>query len=225
MSGVGAVIVGAGGSTRMGGVDKIFASLNGRPLVCYALAAAERCAAVDRVALVVAENRVAAARALVAAEGFAKVAAVCAGGARRQDSVLAGLTALTDVDFVLIHDAARPLLTPALIAAGLAAAWPTGAAIAAVPVVDTLKEVDTEGAVLRTVPRERLWAVQTPQVFAADLLREAHRRGPADVTDDAMLVEAIGGVVRIFPGSPRNLKVTTPDDLLLAAALLALPGS
>jgi 2-C-methyl-D-erythritol 4-phosphate cytidylyltransferase len=134
--------------------------------------------------------------------------------------VLAGLEALAGVEYVAIHDAARPLVTPELFAAGFAAARTTGAAIAAVPVVDTLKRVSLAGAVLDTVPREGLWAVQTPQVFRYDLLLAAHRADAADVTDDAMLLEALGHTVHVYPGSSRNLKVTTAGDLVLAAALL-----
>jgi 2-C-methyl-D-erythritol 4-phosphate cytidylyltransferase len=218
--GNGVVIVGAGSSTRMGGIDKVFAPLAGRPLVAHALLAAERCLAVDRTALVVAGERIADAERQLC--GFSKLSAIVAGGARRQDSVLAGLEALAGVEYVAVHDAARPLVTADLFAAGFAAAREGAAAVAAVPVVDTLKRVAANGAIVETVPRDSLVAVQTPQVFRYDLLLAAHRAAAGDVTDDAMLVEALGHPVHVFPGSPRNFKVTTPDDLALAAALLAV---
>jgi len=120
----------------------------------------------------------------------------------------------------LVHDGARPLVTPRLIEDGIAAALETGASSAGLPVVDTLKEVASDNSVLWTVERERLWSVQTPQVFRFELLNEAHDRDDLEATDDAGLVERIGGRVQLFPGSPENLKVTTSGDLLMAAALL-----
>jgi 2-C-methyl-D-erythritol 4-phosphate cytidylyltransferase len=221
MPSVGAVIVAAGRSSRMGGVDKIFAPLAGRPLITHAAGVFAACAAIDRFVVVTASERLADANAVLAPLQLSGLEAVCSGGERRQDSVRAGLEALRRVDTVLVHDAARPLVTADLIARGLETVVETGAAIAAIPAVDTLKEVDGDGTVLHTVPRERLWAVQTPQVFDFELLLAAHLKWPGDVTDDAMLVEAMGHRVKVFLGSPRNLKVTTSDDLLLAEALLA----
>ncbi|MHB8577439.1 MAG: 2-C-methyl-D-erythritol 4-phosphate cytidylyltransferase [Dehalococcoidia bacterium] len=219
---VGAVIVAAGRSSRMGGVDKLFAPLGGRPLLTYALAVFEACALIDRIVLVTAADRVESARAALEPFQLKKLEGICAGGERRQDSVRAGLEALGRVDTVVIHDAARPLVTAEIIERGLEVVRETGAAIAAVPAVDTFKEADSDGTVLRTIPRERLWAVQTPQVFDFELLLRAHLQSPGDVTDDAMLIEALGHTVKLFLGSPRNLKVTGPDDLLLAEALLRL---
>jgi 2-C-methyl-D-erythritol 4-phosphate cytidylyltransferase len=149
------------------------------------------------------------------------VSAVCPGGPRRRDSVRLGLEALGECRWVVVHDGARPLVTAALIEAGLAAAAETGAAIAAVPLADTLKDVAEDGLIRRTLDRRNLWAAQTPQVFDYDLLREAHRLAEGDATDDAALVEALGRRVKVFPGSPRNLKVTTAADLALAQALAA----
>jgi 2-C-methyl-D-erythritol 4-phosphate cytidylyltransferase len=124
----------------------------------------------------------------------------------------------------VVHDGARPLVTAALIEAGLAAAAETGAAIAAVPLTDTLKEVADDGLIRRTLDRRNLWAAQTPQVFDYDLLREAHRQAQGEATDDAALVEALGRQVKVFPGLARNLKVTTTADLALAQALVAQGG-
>jgi 2-C-methyl-D-erythritol 4-phosphate cytidylyltransferase len=221
MQQVGAVVVAAGRSSRMGGVDKVFAPLCGWPLFCHALSALEACSSVGEIVLVTAAERVEDARTATAALDFSKLRAICSGGERRQDSVLAGLEQFGHLDLVVVHDAARPLVTVDMVERGIAACAETGAAIAAVPVVDTLKQADGDGNVVRTVDRSSLWAVQTPQVFDYDMLLTAHRRWPAAVTDDAMLIESVGGRVKIFLGSPRNLKVTAPDDLVLAEALLA----
>ena len=190
-----------------------------RPLVAYPLAAFQTCPAVDRIVLVVAEGAAERAQALVRKERFDKVCAVLPGGARRQDSVRAGLEALGRCNWVAVHDGARPLVTPELIERGIAAAAETGAACCAIPVPDTVKEAE-DGRVVRTLDRSRLWLAQTPQVFRYDLLVDAHKRMERDVTDDAALVETMGIEVRLFEGSSRNLKVTTPEDLRLAEALL-----
>lgn len=217
---VGAVIVAAGESRRMGGIDKLFAPLEGRPLLAHALLPFERSPQVERIALVVSAQNQERARALVQGLGLRKVTAICLGGPRRQDSVRLGLEALGPCQWVLVHDGARPLMPQELITAGLEAARETGAAVPVVPLVDTVKEVEG-GLVVRTLDRSRLAAVQTPQVFRYDLLQEAHRRFGVEVTDDAAMLEALGHPVRTFPGSPRNLKVTTSLDLALARALLA----
>jgi 2-C-methyl-D-erythritol 4-phosphate cytidylyltransferase len=111
-------------------------------------------------------------------------------------------------------------VTPRLIEEGLAAAQETGAAVCALPAQDTVKRVDAQGRVLRTLDRRRLWLIQTPQVFRYDMLRQAHKRSRRPATDDAALVERLGHRVQVYPGSPRNVKVTTPEDLALAEALL-----
>ena len=221
---VGAIIAAAGRGRRFGEGDKLFAPLAGRPLIAHTLMAFEVCRAVDTVVLVMAEENLERGHSLVASAGFDKVAAICPGGSRRQDSVRMGLEALPECRWVVVHDGARPLVTAALIEAGLTAAAETGAAIAAVPLADTLKEVADDGLIRRTLDRRNLWAAQTPQVFERELLREAHRLAKDDATDDAALVEALGRQVKVFPGSPRNLKVTTAADLALAQALLAEGG-
>lgn len=148
---------------------------------------------------------------------------VTAGGARRRDSVAAGLSALPDdAGTVLVHDGARPLVTRELAARVLAAARGGAAVVPAVPIRDTVKEVDGEGRVVRTLDRGRLRRIQTPQGFPVELLRRAHREVGPDVpaTDDASLCEAVGAEVRTVEGDPENLKVTTPGDLARAAWIL-----
>jgi 2-C-methyl-D-erythritol 4-phosphate cytidylyltransferase len=217
---VGAIIAAAGVGRRFGEGDKLFAPLAGRPLIAHTLMVFEVCRAVHTVVLVLAEENLERGCRLVDAAGFDKVVVICPGGPRRQDSVRLGLEALPECRWVVVHDGARPLITAALIEAGLAAAAETGAAIAAVPLADTLKEVADDGLISRTLDRGNLWAAQTPQVFDCDLLREAHRQAQGEATDDAALVEALGRRVKVFAGSPRNLKVTTTADLALAQALV-----
>jgi len=223
---VGAIIAAAGRGRRFGEGDKLFAPLAGRPLIAHTLMAFEVCRAVEKVVLVLAAENLERGRRLVVTAGFDKVAAICPGGPRRQDSVRLGLGALGECRWVVVHDGARPLVTAALIEAGLAAAAETGAAIAAVPLADTLKDVVEDGLIRRTLDRRNLWTAQTPQVFDYELLREAHRRPDSvgEATDDAALVEALGRRVKVFPGSSRNLKVTTAADLALAQALVAEGG-
>ncbi|HEY8490533.1 MAG TPA: 2-C-methyl-D-erythritol 4-phosphate cytidylyltransferase [Dehalococcoidia bacterium] len=216
---VGAIIVAAGRSARMEGVDKLFAPLGGRPLLARTLAAFPE-AEVDRLVLVLREENLERGRALLAELPPGLPATAVPGGERRQDSVWAGLQALGPCAWVVVHDGARPLVEPELIRRGLAAAQATHAAVAAVPVVDTIKEVDEGGLVRRTLDRTRLWAVQTPQVFRRELLERAHREVTAEVTDDAAMVELLGHPVTVYRGSYRNLKVTTPADLAAAEALL-----
>ncbi len=223
MATVGAIIVGAGRGERMGGVDKVFAPLAGRPLLAYSLAAFEASRLVHAVVVVLSEGNLERGRALVREGRWRKVRAVCAGGARRQDSTRAGLAALPPCDFVAVHDAARPLVTTDLIRRGVEMATIAGAAVAAMPVKDTIKRVGEGGRVLETPPRDTLWAAQTPQIARRATLERAFAEADArglTVTDEAGLLEALGEPVTVFAGSYHNLKVTTPEDLVLAAALL-----
>ena len=217
---VGAIIAAAGASSRMAGVDKLFADLHGKPLLARALQPFQESPLVERIVLVLSAVNVERGRALAEEEGIDKLTAVCEGGPRRQDSVRLGLEALSGCDWVLVHDGARPLVSAELIERGLGAARETGAAVAAVPVADTVKLAAPDGSVERTLDRGRLWAAQTPQVFHYDLLLRAHREVTAEVTDDAAMLEALGLPVKLYEGSAANIKVTTPEDLRLAEALL-----
>jgi 2-C-methyl-D-erythritol 4-phosphate cytidylyltransferase len=211
------VVVAGGSGSRFGG-RKQYAELLGRPVVAWSVAAAQ--AVADGVVLVVPADEVdgpAAER-----RGWPQVAAVVPGGASRSASVRAGLAAVPkEAAVVVVHDAVRPLASAGLfrrVVAGLVHADQAAGVVPVVAVVDTLKELD--GAWVRaTVDRQRLGAVQTPQAFQADALRRAHRAG-GDATDDAGLVEQAGGMVGVVEGERTNLKVTTPEDLVVAAALL-----
>ena len=227
----GVVVVAAGAATRMGGIDKVFAPVAGRPLLLHCLDALHACARVRAVVLVLSKRNLGRGRALVAENRLTKVAAVVTGGARRQDSVRAGLDVLSAASrgghalaWVAVHDAARPFVDEAMLERGISAADATGAAVAAVPATDTIKTVDANRLVVDTPDRSRLWAVQTPQVFRPALLAQAHSEITADVTDDAAMVEMIGGRVAVFEGSSDNIKVTRPEDLAVAEAIAARRG-
>jgi 2-C-methyl-D-erythritol 4-phosphate cytidylyltransferase len=210
------VIVAGGSSTRMG-FDKLWVDLAGKPLVAWSMLAFSECDAIDRLIVVASADCLLKAEDLL--RDLAVEATVVQGGAARRDSVLAGLES-TEGKWVVIHDAARPLVEPDLIVRGLEAARETGAAIAGVPETSTIKRV-RGGEVLETLDRDALWAAQTPQVFRRELLLEAHRRAGGPATDDAVLVEALGVRVRVYEGGYANIKVTTPVDLQLAALLLS----
>lgn len=214
---VGAVLVAAGSSRRMG-FDKVWAELAGQPVVAYSLKVLAEAASIDQIALVVSEERLAEARALV--NGQQPRTLVCPGGALRRDSVAAGLAALDPCEWVVVHDAARPFVTAELVARGLQAAQATGAAVAAIATRDTIKRVSGE-VVVETLPRDELRAIQTPQVFRRELLLRALALEDSDVTDEASLVERLGGTVRVYPGDEANWKITTPTDFHLAAAWIA----
>lgn len=221
-----AIVVAAGSGERMGGVEKAFLPALGRPLIAYTLSVLEDSPEIWAVVLVVAQASVDHASAVVRTFGFRKVVTVCAGGSTRRASVLAGLSAVPDAEgLIAVLDGARPCLTPQLVSAGIAAARATGAAIAAVPVQDTIKEVGPGGLVVNTPDRARLVATQTPQVFFASALRQAHREAPSDLLlDDATLFESIGWPVHVYPGDPANIKVTTPSDVVVVEAILRQRG-
>ena len=204
----------------MGGVDKTFAPLLGTPLIAHTVERFEAHPAVTEIALVLAAESVERGQELAVARGWRKVAQVCAGGERRQDSVYNGLAALSPCDLVLVHDGARPCLDAATLERGIQAATEHGAAVAGTPVKDTIKRVSPELLVEETPERARLWAAQTPQVFRYGLLLEAHRACETDVTDDAAMVELLGHPVRMFEGTYENIKVTTAGDLVVAEAFL-----
>lgn len=206
MGSVWAIVVAGGGGLRFGG-PKQFEDLCGRRVLDWAVAAAR--AACDGVVVVVPVDR-------VAAEGEGAVA----GGPTRSASVRAGLAAVPGgVEVVVVHDAARPLAGVGLFRRVVEAVRAgADAAVPGVPVTDTVKVVE-DGRVVETVDRSRLVAVQTPQAFRAEVLRRAHRAEP-EATDDAGLVEAAGGLVVVVDGDARNLKLTSPDDLLVARALV-----
>ncbi len=219
------VVVASGQSKRMGPlVDKAFFSLGNMPVIAYSLAAFEKCVDIDRVTLVVRRERVESAWGMIKMFGFAKVTRVVVGGALRQISVRNGLEGIgDDVQLVAVHDGARPCVTAELISKTLAAAKRYGSGVAGIQMTDTVKRVERGMHVAETLDRKKIWAVQTPQSFKLPLLLEAldHvKKSKAVVTDEAHALELLQKDVRLVPSSPANIKITTSDDLPLAAALL-----
>lgn len=216
-----AVVVAAGKGQRLATPDKVLIPLAGKPMLVWSLLALEQTPEVGTVVVVAGEHTLTQITRLVREAGLRKVQAVAPGGERRQDSVAAGLAALPpQTEIVLIHDGARPLANADLFTRCALAAAEFGAAIAAIPVADTLKRV-AERIITETVDRNGLWAAQTPQAFRLDVLHRALAvSGGADVTDEARICEAAGIPVTVVPASTANLKVTHPEDIAVAEALL-----
>jgi len=226
-----AIIVSGGSGERFGRAGgKQFAPLAGRTVLAHTLAAFETCTAIDGIVVVTHPDTVPECAELVAP--FVKVSAIVAGGETRQDSVASGLAAVSpDVEFVVIHDGARPLVLPETIAdvvEALRSSTDDGVIIGH-PSFDTVKRVDVSGRVIATEDRDSLWLVQTPQAFRAAALRAAYAMvaestDSRHATDDAALVERAGGSVRVLLGPRDNLKITVPEDLAVAEQVLLVRG-
>ena len=218
-----AIILAAGKSERMGGgVDKAFLSLVNKPVVAWSLIAFERCPEIDRIVLVVRKDQVVASKAVAKMFGISKIQSIVPGGAKRQESVAAGL-AECDIDtrIVVIHDGARPLITSDVISETVNLAKRVPAVAVGRPMTDTVKRCLKGTTVTETVPREKLWSVQTPQAFQIKELRAAMKNlGDREVTDDCMAVELNGGSVKILENLKPNFKITTVEDLQVAGAML-----
>lgn len=225
---IGAVILAGGRGSRMhSDIQKQYMLLDGRPLIAYALEAFERSCADDLVLVTGAGEAEFVQKEILPPLGLTKLRSIVTGGKERYHSVYEGLKALRNCDYVLIHDGARPLVTEAVISRAVQAAVQNDACVVGMPVKDTIKVADAHGFAESTPDRSLLWQVQTPQAFAYPLVRGAYDRLMADetlqkgITDDAMVVEHLSGTkVRLVEGSYENLKVTTPEDLVLAEALL-----
>src|SRR5512139_2926760 len=222
-----AIVPAAGSGNRMGReLSKQYLSLGGMPLLVHRLNAFDKCPLVDALLVVVPPPDVEAVRIeMLPRWNLKKLAGVIPGGKERQDSVRAGIEALDrETELVVIHDAVRPFITVELIENCIRAAAEEGAATVGVPVKDTVKEVGADGRVMRTCDRNRLWLTQTPQAFRRDIIENAHRAAVRDGyrgTDDTSLVERLGIAVRMIRGEYGNIKITTPEDLVIAEALLA----
>lgn len=217
----GAVIVAAGSASRMGGIDKITAELNGTPVIVRTVSAFQECPAIKEIVIVTSDNKLT--QLMDLCKGFDKVRAVVLGGSCRQESVENGIQALSSkVKLVAVQDGARPLVTWELIDRTVRAANTYGAAAPGIPVKDTIKVV-TGGIVENTPDRATLQAIQTPQVFDVDLLKAALSKAKKDevaITDDCSAVEYMGMSVKIVEGDEHNIKITTPMDLKIAKMLL-----
>jgi 2-C-methyl-D-erythritol 4-phosphate cytidylyltransferase len=223
---VNAVIVSAGKGHRfMDGKKKQFLPLAGKPVLARTLDPFERCPLVNAVVLVVGQEDLGfCLREIVEKYGYRKVSRVVPGGESRQESVRHGMDAVPeDVEIVVIHDGVRPFVTQKMIEESIRSAMRFKAVVLGTPVKETIKTVNPEGKVLKTLDRGSLWQIQTPQVFHAKLIRDALNKATEDGfmgTDDASLVERLGVEVHVLPGDYTNIKITTPEDLLLASLLL-----
>jgi len=223
---VSAIIVAAGAGQRFGGsIPKQYLSIGGKPVLYYTLQTFEQCAAIEEIVVVAAEEWLAhVTQVIVDRFGLAKVKKVVAGGNHRQDSVYAGLKALEGPpDIVAVHDAVRPFVSVAKVDEVVSACMKYGAAILAVPPKDTIK-IEKDGFVEKTPFRDKLWSVQTPQVFRYDIILEAYARAyecGVYQTDDSALVERLGYPVKIVEGEEQNFKITVPLDLSLAEMILS----
>ena len=226
-----AIVVAGGSGSRMGTqVPKQYLPLCGRPVICRCLEAFERSEVIDEVILVAAEDYVNYCRNdIVRGYGYQKVTQVIPGGRERYDSVYEGLKAAAGAEYVYIHDAARAGLDEELIGRLFEAVHLYGAVTAAVPVKDTIKAAGADGFAEETLDRSRLWSIQTPQCFSYPLIRGAYdamMQVPHEkITDDTMVAERFGGArVRLVPGSGRNQKITTAEDLIMMEAFLQHPA-
>ncbi len=218
-----AVIVSAGLARRMGGIDKVLAPLGELPVLVHTLYAFQDCAVIHEIIVVAREDLVVEVGRLCREFDLNKVRKVVVGGKERIHSVQAGLQEVDpEAELIAIHDGARPLVTQAVIRDAVTRAMLTGAAAPALPLTDTIKRTE-DGLVVETVDRSQLWAVQTPQVFEAGLIRAATQKAVEDgelLTDDCGAVERLGMKVTLTSGSPENIKITTPLDLILGEAIL-----
>jgi 2-C-methyl-D-erythritol 4-phosphate cytidylyltransferase len=220
-----AIIVAAGNSHRMQGIDKLWYPLAGRVTIARTIDIFQHSPIINEIVVVANPERITDLHSLSQQEEWHKIVAIVAGGARRQDSVCIGLDTLAahhaTNQWVMIHDGARPFATPSILRAGLEAVQTHQATVAAVQVKDTIKQVHNN-TITDTPDRTQLWAIQTPQVFSFPLIHQAHHHPIAqtDVTDDASLLEQLGHTITIFPGSYTNIKITTQEDLLFAEAFL-----
>ncbi len=206
--------------------DKAFLNLGPKPIMAWSLLAFEQCSDIDQIVLLVRKDQVMAARSVIQMFGISKAVKVVAGGSRRQDSVTNGMAELDpETRVVVVHDGARPCVTPQLISETIKCAKRNGCGIAAARIWDTIKYVERGSTVSHTLDRSKLWAVQTPQAFNLDLLRRAYREvasRKATVTDEASAVELLGEKVRLVEWTRPNIKITTAEDLPLAAAAMKI---
>lgn len=221
-------IIPAAGLGKRFGAQKQFLELAGKPILIHTLLAFEHSPAIDGVCVVVPKAEIENVRGMVAKYDLKKISLIVAGGKERQDSVRLGFQSLSPCDFVIVHDGVRPLITPDLIQKVLSAAETYEAAIAALPVKETIKRADAKGSVKITIDRDRLWSIQTPQAFRHKIFKKAVEKSLKDGflgTDESSLVERLGKKVKMVEGDPYNIKVTRPEDLKLAEIYLGLRKS
>ena len=222
-----AIIVAAGQGIRMSNtVRKQYIALDGIPILSRTLDAFDRCDLIDRLIVAVPKDDIDYCRSeIIPAANMKKKAILVVGGERRQDSVYNGLKTIeSDDGIVLIHDGVRPFVNPEHLVACIKSAQKHGACILGIPAFDTVKHVNTKNEIIETRKRDTLWLAQTPQAFHLELIKRSHEIAKQEGftgTDDASLVERLGGIVKIIPGSRNNIKITNQEDLKLARAILS----
>lgn len=213
-------IIAAGGSSQRMGFDKLTAELCGLPVLLHTIIAFERCDEIYEIIVVTREENIPILHAATKHEGYQKLRCIVKGGPTRQQSVYAGVCACSPgSEFICIHDGARPLVTQKVILSAIDAAIKNGASTAAVPVKDTIKQ-NVGGFVSKTLPREDLMQVQTPQVFKKELYIQAFSQSETEYSDDCQLIESIGAPIAFSEGDYQNIKLTTEDDFIIAEAFL-----
>ncbi|MCD5413707.1 MAG: 2-C-methyl-D-erythritol 4-phosphate cytidylyltransferase [Clostridiales bacterium] len=233
-----AIIVAAGQGTRMGGeMNKQFLLLRGKPILAHTIDAFEKCESIDEIIIVVAKNEIDYCRGnIVEKYGYSKITKIIAGGKERIDSVYLGLCEIADFNSVVtIHDGARPLITTLKIKECIGIAGKSGTGVLAVQVKDTIKIVNSDMKIEKTLSRSELWTIQTPQAFGYPIIKKAYesnlrkrsinadasRENPINiVTDDSSLVEQMGVAVQVIKGDYDNIKITTPEDIIIASEIL-----
>lgn len=222
-----AIILAGGAGKRMGAAtNKQFLLINNKPIIVHTLEIFENCRSIDNIFLVVNQKDLPVIqKEILETYRFSKVTKLVIGGRLRQDSVRNGLEAIeSPCDIVVIHDGARPFVSPSFIEKGIFLMEMFDAVIPGIPARDTIKAVSKEGFVSKTLPRDSLWQVQTPQTFKYELIMKAYREGMAKKLygfDDATFVEHLGKKVKVIEGSPYNMKITTPEDLIIAQGILS----
>lgn len=215
-----AIIVAAGEPAGKNGFDRIFSPLAGKPVLAHSVAAFEACAAIHEIIVVANQSSLALAWNLVKEQNWTKVTKIVPGGARRQDSVAAGLQETGECDWVMIHDGSRPLVSIGEILDCLDAARKYGAAILAVPTRDAVKMVNAEHLVRGTPDRSTLWLTQTPQCFRKDMIIQGYRDAFGEVSDDSVLIERQNQPVKVCTGAYENIKIVTAEDLDFAQVVM-----
>lgn len=222
-----AIVLAAGQGKRMNSkVQKQFLLIKGKPVLYYSLSCFQNSREIEEIIVVTGRESINFCKQeIIEAYGFSKVKAVIPGGKERYDSVYAGLCACEDSDYVFIHDGARPFLLNDMIKRGKEAALVYGACVIGMPSKDTIKIADENGMVESTPSRNKVWNIQTPQIFSYTAIREAHEKARqqnmADITDDAMVIERFGNMkIKLVEGSYENIKITTPEDIVVAEKIL-----
>ena len=216
-----AVILASGNAVRMSGIDKMIGLVAGKPLVSFSIEAFLNFKTFDQIYVTVNDSNEAVIKEIV--RGYSSIdndIVVIPGGIRRQDSVKNALDMILNANIVAVHDGARPLLTEKLIVEGLELAIKYDSAIPVVPIEDTIKEITPDFEITRTLERSKIYRSQTPQFFNFGMLYRAHKTIDEDMTDDAAMLEKIGHSIKAYTGDRKNLKITMPEDILVAEAYL-----